>query len=79
MKSRLVNGLEEGDKDLVTMEFKSTVRLRDRIVELLERDIEGVYASMRDEKSYESGAWPYKQAEKIGEIKAIKKLISLFE
>lgn len=79
MKTRLLNGLEDGLKDEVKREYLSTSHLRKRITDLMEKDIEGVYQSMRDETNYGEASWPFHQAEKIGEIKALKKLISLLE
>lgn len=79
MKTRLLNGLEDGHKDLVESQWKSSVRMRERLQELLERDIEAVHLSMRDETQYNKASWPYEQAEKIGEVKALKKLIALLK
>lgn len=73
MKSRLLNSLEDGRKDQVKGEFQSSYHLRERVRELLERDIDTIHRSMRDEENYETPSWPYKQAEKIGEVKALKK------
>tara|TARA_R110000851_G_scaffold258264_1_gene410703 strand:- start:16832 stop:17071 length:240 start_codon:yes stop_codon:yes gene_type:complete len=79
MKTRLLNNLEEGVKAQVHQEYLSSARLRKRITELLEADAEAIYKGMRDSSDYEKAAWAYQQAEKIGEIKALKKLIGLFE
>lgn len=79
MKTRLLNGLEQGLKDEVKREYLSTHHLRERITNLLETDIEAIYKSMRDAENYGEASWPFHQAEKIGEIKALKKLIRLLE
>lgn len=79
MKSRLLNGLEDGHKDLVEGQWKTSSRMRERMVELLERDIDAIHLSMRNEAQYNKASWPYEQAEKIGEVKALKKIIALLQ
>lgn len=79
MKSRLLSGLEDGKKDLVESQWKSSVKMRERLADLLERDVDALHLSMRNEAQYNKASWPYEQAEKIGEVKALKKLISLLE
>lgn len=77
MKSRLLNGLEPDLKTTVEREFNSSSHLRKRIKELMQADIESLQRLMREDTAYDSGSWPYKQAEKLGETKALLKLISL--
>jgi hypothetical protein len=77
MKSRLTNSLEENEASEVEREYLSTSRLRRRIIDLLNKDIDALHLSMRNEEEYSNPSWAYKQAEKIGEVKALTKLISL--
>lgn len=79
MKTRLLNGLEAGVQDQVKGEYLSSARMRRRLTEILEGDIEVIYKSMRDSENYGEASWPFHQAEKIGEIKALKKIIGLLE
>jgi hypothetical protein len=79
MKTRLLVGLDENEAEEVKREYLSASRLRKRISDLLQKDIDGIHASMRNEPDYALGSWPYFQAEKIGEVKALLKIISLFE
>ena len=79
MKTKLLNGLEEGTKDQVKQEYDSCSHLRRRMAKLLETDVDNIHKSMREDDSHKYPSWPYKQAERIGEVKALKKLISLLE
>lgn len=79
MKSRWFSTLGDDERKELEQEFKSCVRMREKAIEILRKDIESLYASMGSEKDYNSPSWPYVQAEKLGEVKALKKLISLFE
>ena len=79
MKTRLLNGLEAGVQDQVRGEYLSSARMRRRLAEILEGDIEVLYKSMRDDSNYGEAAWPFHQAEKIGEFKALKKIVGLLE
>lgn len=79
MKTKITNSLEEADKDLVLSQFNTTVRIRKRLCELLEKDIDNIHLSMRESINYSNPSWGYEQAEKLGEVKALKKLISLLE
>ena len=79
MKSRLLNGLEPDLKTTVEREFASSHHLRKRLQEVLRGDIETLQRSMRDDESFNQGDWALKQANKIGESKALLKLISLLE
>lgn len=79
MKSRWFNSLEADERNELEREFKSCVRVREKIIEILTKDVESLQNSMGNEKDYNSPSWPYIQADKLGEVKALKKLISLFE
>lgn len=79
MISRWFNGLDTDERKDLEREFNSSVRVREKIVEILKKDLQNLYASLGNEKDYESPSWPYIQADKLGEAKALKKLITLFE
>ena len=78
MKTRLLNGLEDGMSDLIKSQYQSSYKLRERMVEILERDVDNVHKSMRSDEEY-GPSWAYLQAERVGEVKALKKLIGLLE
>lgn len=79
MKTRLLNGIEKLEADEVEREYLSSSRLRKRIRDLLQKDVDSIHMSMREEESYNNPSWPYLQSQKLGEVKAILKLISLLE
>lgn len=79
MKTRILNGLEADLSETIEREFKTSHYLRKRLVELLNKDITSVQESMLNETAYNKASWPYFQADKLGEVKALQKLISLLE
>ena len=79
MKTRIVNGVEPLLAEELTREYQSCSRLRRRMVDLLEKDIDAAHVSMRDEEMFKSSSWPEYQASKIGEVRALLKIISLLE
>jgi len=79
MKTRIVNGVEEGLANQLRGEFISCFTLRKRIASLLQDDLDALHKSMRDEEVMSSPSWSHIQAAKVGEAKALVKLIGLLE
>jgi hypothetical protein len=79
MKSRITANLSEAEATSLTKDFASAVKLRRRLVELLEKDIETLHTGMRDEDILLSPSWAYFQADRVAQVKALKKIISLIE
>ena len=79
MKSRLTAGLTREEADNFAKDFAAATPLRKRIRELLEKDVDSLYASMGEEEVLSSPSWPYLQADRIAQVKAYKKIISLLE
>lgn len=78
MKTRVLNGLNTEEQSDLSQQWAGSGRLRRRIVDLLNEDIESIHASMRTDVAEGSASWPYSQAAKLGEVKALLKIISLF-
>lgn len=77
MKSSIVANVEEKMAQQLEGEYLSCFTLRKRMADLLRKDLDALHQSMRDEDIMSSSSWPYVQAAKIGEAKALLKLISL--
>lgn len=75
MNSKLkINSLEsdEGTKEA----FIQAIRFRKILMETLARDIEVQQATMGDEEDFSSPSWALIQAHKMGQIKALRKILS---
>ena len=79
MKSRLLSGLEGDLKNQVEREYSSSTHLREQLKNILTSDVENIQRLMREDEGYSNAAWPFKQAEKLGETKALLKLVSLLK
>jgi hypothetical protein len=79
MKSRLLHNLSKEDENEIKRLYEGSYTLRQRYIDLLEKDIESVHASMRDQQNYDSPAWPYLQAEKIARVKEIQRMIDFLK
>lgn len=77
MKTSITKGMNEQDKSELTAEFKHCYRLRARLVEMLEGQISNIHDNMLNEVVGNNDSWALSQAEKIAEVRATKKLISL--
>lgn len=78
MKTSLLKGLDEQEKKELEAEFIASYRLRQQMIKHLEGEIQSIQYAMRDLESYEKGSWPMYQADRLGQIRAYEKLISLF-
>jgi hypothetical protein len=79
MKTRILAGTDTEEQTDLLAQWEASRRLRRRLTKLLQDDIDTIHASMRTEDTMTTASWPYVQAAKIGEIKALLKIISLFE
>ena len=79
MKTKITAGLSEGEQKELTREFKASKTLRLRLTSLLTKEIGVLYDSMLKEDEYEKENWELSQVDKIAQVKALKKLISLIE
>lgn len=79
MKTRILTGLNEQDASELKGQFIASSRLRKRLVEVLEGDIESLRADMARDEHFKSPNWNLIQADRIAQEKAIRKFISLIE
>lgn len=78
MKSSFFVGLNEKERKDAEEDFKASFRFRKRMIEILEKEIDSIVASMCNDESYMKD-WSLLQAQKIAEIKSRKKFISFLE
>ena len=78
MKSSLTSNVEKDLAETIKREWSGSVHLRQRLVEMLEKDIEGIHQSMRNEDFNEDN-WANIHARKLGEAKGLTKLITLLK
>ena len=76
MKLSLLEGMNEEEKQEATAEFISAFRFRQNLIRVLEKEVQSLVVSMLDEDLY-SKDWPLIQADKIAQIRAKRKFISL--
>lgn len=79
MKTRFLKGLNEEETAELTAQFVHCARWRKRMVEILNEDIESLHASMRKEDNFDSPNWALIQADRVAQVKAVKKFIALLE
>ncbi len=79
MKTSITSGLSKEEEQEVKGEFLSSFRVRERLVYMLEKDIENLRSCMEDLSSFSSPNWSLEQASRAGEIRAKKKLITLLK
>lgn len=77
MKTRIMEGLSEQEQTELRSEWVASLRLRRRIEEILRKDIDSLVVSMCNDEHFQSD-WPYVQADRVAQIKAMRKIISLF-
>ncbi len=80
MKVKLTTGLSPSEKKLVETEYKTSVRYRKRLQQLMEEEVQKLYSSLHSSLSSFSSSetWALDQARILAEIEATRKLISLF-
>ncbi len=79
MKTVLTAGLDADRAKEVRGDFKSSLLLRHRLVEVLKDKIETNRAAMRDKMSYKTPSWSHMSADSYGYERAVFELISLLE
>ena len=79
MKQSWTKGLNpEADKEM-TLAFRASGALRERLVILLEKEIQATQHKGRGEELYSSPNWQLHQADTHGAIRAYEKIISLIK
>lgn len=79
MKTRVLKGLDDDVAAELKAQFVHSARWRKRMVEVLNEDIDALHASMRKEENFDSPNWSLIQADRVAQVKALKKFISLLE
>lgn len=79
MKTSIFSRLSEEKKKIVRAEFKSSPALRDRLIEIATKKIEGVRTKARSEAAYELASWDKMQADSIGYERALTEIISILQ
>jgi hypothetical protein len=79
LKTSLLKGLNEKDKEEMTGLFIQSLRLRNQLVKTLEEKIKVIDAESVTKEGYDSPSWAYKQADIIGYKRALREAISLLE
>lgn len=77
MKTRLTKGLDERDQEIERENFHKALGFRKRMIDLLNEEIDGLHASMRDEDGFNNPNWAYVQADRVAQVKALRRIISL--
>jgi hypothetical protein len=78
MRASLLEGVDEVDRDEAKADFVSAFRFRKNLSRVLEKEIQSLIVNMCDEDMF-SKDWPLIQADRVAQIKAKRKLISLLE
>ena len=79
MKISWTKGVEKERVKDIRADFKSSIILRKRLIEILEDRIESARNSSRSEDKYDSPNWPYIQAGLIERERAYLDIISLLK
>ena len=79
MKTRITDGLTEDDASSMKYEFEKALRFRQRLAELLQKDIEASVVNMTKEEHFDNPSWALVQADRVAQIKAYRKIIALLE
>lgn len=79
MKTRFFKGLNEDDKKELEQQHNSCSRYRKQLVKVLNEDVDDLVEDMTKDEHYDAPNWQLVQADRLAQIKAYKKIISLFE
>ena len=79
MKSSILANLDSERQGEIRGEFVSSRLFRERIIEMLEKDIQGYYDSMGAKDAFLEPNFAMVQAERLGRINECKKIIALLQ
>lgn len=77
MKTSLLKGLNQQDRDEIKGLFIQSLRLRQQLIKTLEEKVKSAETDILTKESYDSPSWAYKQADYIGYKRGITEIISL--
>lgn len=79
MKQRWFEGIEnEADKEAIRYEFEKSVKARQRLAVMLEKEIQTLVINMTSEEHFDRD-WALLQADRVAQIKAYRKIMGLLE
>lgn len=79
MKLKLLKGLDKDQVDELKEHYVRSQIFRKYLLKVLQEEIESLHASMRNEDNYNSPNWAYLQADRLGQEKALKRVVGLIE
>jgi hypothetical protein len=79
MKTKLLKNRDDAEVALLKENFIHSKPTRLNLIKVINEDIEALHASMRDETILDSPNWIVIQADRIAQVKRMKKIISLLE
>lgn len=77
MKTSLKAGLSPQQKTELEKDFNSCPLLREQLVKICLKKVEGIRAEARSKDGYETPNWAFKQADAVGYERALHELMSL--
>lgn len=77
MKTTIIKGLDEKQKEEMVADFKAAVHFRKRIVEIAKEKILTIDTATQSKDMYASPSWPYVQADAVGYKRGLNEIISL--
>lgn len=79
MKTSILDGLNADDKKEIKGLFLSSKRLRDKLIETLNKKINASHTSSLTKEGYSLPSWALNQADEVGYERGIREVISLLE
>jgi len=77
MYTRWTTGLTEQQKKDFSAQVVAAHPAMKKLVELIEEELKIAEKTIEDKENYTKAAWPYLQADQIGERRAYKKIVRL--
>lgn len=79
MQKKLFLNKDKDAQATVKQHFYEARAFRLDLVEVLEKELESLYGSLRSESMYDVAGWEAKMADTLGQIKATKRVIDLIK
>lgn len=79
MKTSLLKGLDERQKEEVQNSFKAGSKYISQLAKIIEEKINSSWSSSRSNSAYSNPNWAYMQADSAGYERALKEVLSLLE
>lgn len=79
MQNKLLRKLEPDQIPEFRSNFIIAQPFRKHLTAVLEAEIEALHGAMRDETHFDSPSWPYVQADRLGQEKALRRVIGMLK